>query len=558
MNTDELAEATMKNLENFMTDMKKHPNIELSTSWGDFNQLKTFNEESLIFNRRLEFKPFVIVYCKEEKDVKIAYTTSIKNKLPVRVRAGGHDHEGECTGTDTILLDISNMNSVVFDKKDEGEKEREVRVGPGNKFIKLTSDLADKDVMIAHGTCGTVGISGYTLGGGWGPWTRKHGMGCERLIGARIMNGQGEISEVRVSENGKVPDLLWALRGGGGMSYGIVTEFIFKAFELPCVMHRFVVEVNPYEDEETDDITKQMTTFKVLKKWESLIKRGANEPLTGTNLKINAIHLSENETADKNVYHNCSMYGYWEGDEDSLRAFIAEHFPEQYEHGYYKIEDPIGSCHKSNEYGKNLMSFWDRESNHRTVKRMAKRGLLQGTPLQPDDDKPAPHKITSRLVDDKGLSHDNDKGYLELLQSLSSHLVLKENRKHGLFTYVTLGAIQGNFYNTNHLGNDTIAFPYSNCQYTIQYQCWWNTTKDEWRQGQNNEVYLRTNRALDWIETSREAIISNTYGAFISFKDSSIPTETYFDRSYLRLKEIKESDLVNDPLNHLRTRKTII
>lgn len=555
MTNDEL----VKNLEQFMVDMKKFPTIELSESWGDFNQLKKFNIESQIFNRRFAFKPFVIIYCKNEEDVQNAYKASIKNLLPVRVRAGGHDHEGECTGTNTILLDVSKMDHVIFDEKDKGEKEREVRVGPGNRFIKLTSDLADKDVMIAHGTCETVGISGYTLGGGWGPWTRKFGMGCERLIGAKIMNGQGDISEVRVSADGKVPDLLWALRGGGGMSYGIVTEFIFKAFELPCEMHRFVVEVNPYEDTTSEVLIKQMPTLEALKKWESLIKKGTNAQLTGTNLKINAIHQDENDVIDEHVHNNCAMFGYWEGDYASVKAFIKQNFPVQFKGGYYKIEAPVGACFPDTSYGQNLMSSWDRESNFRTLKRIAKTNLLQGTPLQPDDDKPAPHKITSRLADKDGLDHNDENGSMELLQSLSSHLVLNGNRSHGLFTYVTLGAIQGNFYNDGpNTSNQNKAFPYGDCQYTIQYQCWWNTTEDQWSQGQNNEVYERTNRALDWIEMSRNTAISNTHGAFISFKDSSIPTETYFGDSYLKLKEIKESNLVQDDLNHLRTRKTII
>jgi len=39
---------------------------------------------------------------------------------------------------------------------------------------------------IAHGTCATVAVAGYTMGGGWGPWTRLYGMACERLIGARL------------------------------------------------------------------------------------------------------------------------------------------------------------------------------------------------------------------------------------------------------------------------------------------------------------------------------------------------------------------------------------
>jgi hypothetical protein len=62
---------------------------------------------------------------------------------------------------------------------------------------------------------------------------------------------------------------------------------------------------------------------------------------------------------------------------------------------------------------------------------------------------------------------------------------------------------------------------------------------------------------MDWIDAARGFNIPNTSGAFISFKDNSVPTEVYFDKSYERLKAIKKEH-VKDPDNHLRTRKTII
>ena len=70
-------------------------------------------------------------------------------------------------------------------------------------------------------------------------------------------------------------------------------------------------------------------------------------------------------------------------------------------------------------------------------------------------------------------------------------------------------------------------------------------------------MYNRTNRALDWMEVARDYNIPNTSGAFISFKDSSIPTKTYFAQNYDELVRIKE-DCVEDPYNHLRIRKSII
>jgi len=522
----------------------------ISTNRGSEEEISKYYKNARLFNRRLDRNPFIIVYCESASDVKITYKRAIANKLPIRVRGGGHDHEGESSGTDTILIDLSKMNTVEVDPETKVAK-----IGPGNRFIKLTSDLAQKDVMIAHGTCATVCISGFTLGGGWGPWTRKYGMNCEHLVGATIMLGDGELIDVD-EKDGEVPELLWALRGGGGMSYGIVTEFRIQTFPLPEQLIKFEVEWNRYFGPKQLGLTKderQVPTIKVLKAWEKVVKSKNTSQLIGTNLKINGKPEKDDFDYEK-VIHNCVMYGYWEGTEESLNTFVDENFGDLYHK--LKIDGEGGvhpkHPHKKKDYGRNLMSSWDRESLHKIHVEMIKEGLLKGEPIPPDMDKPAPHKITSRLVNSTGLS---DKGYSQLLKSLTSPLILKDNRSLGLFTYVTLGAIVGDYYYKNPDGNS--AFPYKDKLYTIQYQTWWNTKAKYKKYGQNSNVYDNTNRALDWMEVSRDFDIPNTSGAFISFKDSSIPTKTYFGKSYERLKDIKIR-LCKDPHNHFRTRKTII
>ncbi len=554
----------LDNLRNFMEQLEEKlpSSVNVSTSWGEINEQYQNYKNSQVFNRRLQFAPLVIVYCETEDDVKITFNAVKDNNLPFTVRAGGHDHEGECIGTNTVLIDVSKINHVDF-----CDNSKIAKIGPGNRFETLTSTLAKNDVMIAHGTCATVGIAGFTMGGGWGPWTRKEGMCCEHLIGANILLGNGEIEVVDVEEDGTVPPLLWALRGGGGLSYGIVTELRFETFPLPDVLHRFEIQWNPYENKHPDTLCAQVPTIAVLKKWEALIAPFQNPSLIGTNLKINAIPFSNDQTIClDSISHNCVFYGYWEGDEASLNTFITDNFTDDLKPDpcNITIEPATGAKHDKESYGKQLMGSWDRES-------FSKIQLnLGGTPLQPDEDDPAPHKITSRLVDEHGLGQA---GYQQLLQSLSSPLIQGRNRERGLFTYVTLGAITGDYYPAHannacdeaqsncgfpkYTNDKTSAFPYKNKRYTIQYQCWWNEEANQKALGQDNRVYDNTNRALDWIETARKAEIPGTSGAFISFKDNSIPTETYFATSYRDLKEIKESYSL-DPFNHFRSRKTII
>lgn len=512
-----------------------------------------YNAARQVFNTRFQFMPLVIVYCETSEQIGVVVKFIDRTALPLRVRSGGlgHDHEGECSGTDTVTIDLSKMNRVIVEPG-------QARIQPGIAFKDLTTQLAEKDVMIPHGTCATVHIAGYTLGGGWGPWTRKHGMCCEHLVEATLVLGDGSIHTVW-NESGR-KDLLWALKGGGGFSYGIVTEFVIKTFVLPYEMIKFQIEWNPYREAGGPGlfrVTPNTPTLEVLTQWEATIESGADSAgLVGTNLKISAIPHEAGRPFDyKTVYNNCIMYGYWEGDDASLAAFILAHFGPTGGPGQpvVTILGHAGRKHKGAPYGHNLMSNWDRVSLHNVKRRL--RGL-EGTPFPPDLDAPAPHKITSRLVNPRGLG---DAGHAKLLESLCSPLLFPPNYGLGLFTYITLGAITGEYYRQARPDGEgqTSSFPYKDRPFTIQYQTWWNEKKAEKKEGENNPVYNYVNRALDWMEVCRDYDIPNTSGAFISFKDDSVTTRKYFDTSYEDLVKIKRTASA-DPDNHFHTRKTII
>ncbi|WP_221796581.1 FAD-binding oxidoreductase [Oceanobacter mangrovi] len=514
--------------------------------------LTHYQTETLIFNTRYQYQPFAIVMCSSTDEVVLAYNTAVRFNLPVRIRAGGHDHAGECSGDNVVLIDVTGLRK--FDIDDDGI----ATIGAGYRFYQLTPLLAKHDRMIAHGTCATVGLAGYIQGGGWGPWTRKYGMGCERLIGATLVLGNGTVVEVSEESH---PELLWALRGGGGMSYGIVTELKMQTFPLPAEIHRFELEWNiPAKTSAGPDCTPQqdVTTLTLLKNWEAVIQSDQTSQLLGTNLKINAIPAPAGDYDLKQLFHNSLMYGYWDGDQNTLEAFIASQFSNT-PPSRVQIHK-AGGADSTVKYDHSLMGNWDRNS---LADASAEQGHIAfaavgGTPFVPDYDAPAPHKLTSRLVSAGGLGDGDDaeQGYLQLLQTLTSPLLQLNNSASGLYSYVTLGAIDGDFYR-NQQQLSEMAFPYRRCQYTIQYQTWWNESLRLKIEQQNNDVYVDTNRAMDWIDACRDAEIQGTYGAFISFKDASIPTEVYFDSSYQRLVQIKQ-EYVEDKDNHLRTRKTII
>ena len=97
--------------------------------------------------------------------------------------------------------------------------------GAGAHLLGVYTALANRGRMIPGGTCPTVGIAGLTQGGGIGLSGRKFGLTCDHLVEATVVLADGTALVVNAQHH---PDLYWALRGGGGGNFGIVTRFVFR------------------------------------------------------------------------------------------------------------------------------------------------------------------------------------------------------------------------------------------------------------------------------------------------------------------------------------------
>ncbi|ALG08668.1 FAD-binding oxidoreductase [Kibdelosporangium phytohabitans] len=158
--------------------------------------------------------PRAIAYCENTGDVRTCLRFAQDNDIAVAVRSGGHSAAGYSTTTG-LVLDVSRLNQI-----DVGHGS--VRLGPGVQGVDLLATLSPHGLSAITGNCPTVGMGGYLQGGGVGPLSRKYGVASDRLLSAEVVLANGRL--VRCSP-WREPELFWALRGGGGGNFGVVTRY---------------------------------------------------------------------------------------------------------------------------------------------------------------------------------------------------------------------------------------------------------------------------------------------------------------------------------------------
>jgi FAD/FMN-containing dehydrogenase len=166
-------------------------------------------------------RPRAVVRCATAHDAVETLAVARLLRVPVAVRGGGHCFAGR-SSTTGIVLDVSPLNSVVL-------RDGLAVVGAGTR-LGVLYDALDAHGLTLPGGCGpTVGVAGLTLGGGFGPLGRRHGLTCDRLVGARVVCGDGRVVDCDAHRE---PDLFWALRGGGA-GMGVVTTLLFRPVPAP-------------------------------------------------------------------------------------------------------------------------------------------------------------------------------------------------------------------------------------------------------------------------------------------------------------------------------------
>ncbi len=175
------------------------------------------------FNATIEKQPGLIVACEGVGDVLAALAFGRQHGLQVGVRGGGHSVAGHGLVEGGLVIDLRRLRGVTVDPD-----ARRASAGGGALWEDLDTATQAHGLAVTGGTFVDTGVGGLTLGGGIGFLMGVAGLTCDNLVGAELVTANGDV----VEDSGETdPDLLWALRGGGG-NFGVATRLDYTLHEV--------------------------------------------------------------------------------------------------------------------------------------------------------------------------------------------------------------------------------------------------------------------------------------------------------------------------------------
>ncbi|XP_034679369.1 berberine bridge enzyme-like 21 [Vitis riparia] len=197
--------------------------------------------QSYIRNQRFNAfstpKPLIIVTPSDESQVQAAVICSRHIGIQLRIRSGGHDYDGLSYVSDVpfFILDMFNLRSINVNVTDET-----AWVQAGATLGELYYKIWEKSRVhgFPAGVCPTVGVGGHLSGGGYGNMMRRYGLSIDHIVDAQIVNVNGYI----LDRKSMGEDLFWAIRGGGGASFGVILSYKVKLVRVPEIVTVFRVE----------------------------------------------------------------------------------------------------------------------------------------------------------------------------------------------------------------------------------------------------------------------------------------------------------------------------
>jgi FAD/FMN-containing dehydrogenase len=279
--------------------------------------------------------PYVVA-ARKTQDIVVAVDFAKKNNLKLIVKGTGHDYLGRSNAPDSLLVWTHHMRQIEMQDAfiPKGAPHNiagipAVTIEAGARWGEVYQEVTTKHGRyVQGGGCTSVGaVGGFLQGGGFGSFSKKYGLGASNLIEAEVVTANGEILIANAYQN---EDLFWALKGGGGGTFGIVSKATLQTHELPNYFGILHGKITAKTDEAFKELLESFINFYHNhlnnEHWGEQIKIKPDNSIDialnfqGLSIKeaekiwepfINKIHQSESQSIETKVLA-CSANKYWD------------------------------------------------------------------------------------------------------------------------------------------------------------------------------------------------------------------------------------------------------
>lgn len=190
--------------------------------------------------------PSYAVAVESSDDVAASVEFANAHAVPLAVKGTGHDYLGRSGAPGALLIWTHRMRqTTVHDafsaagapRDPDGRHARGVpaiTVGAGTRWLEAYRALEGSGRLVSGGGCTTVGAAGgFTAGGGFSSFSRRFGMAAGNVLEMEVVTADSSVLVVNEYQH---PDLFWALRGGGGGTFAVVTRVTYATHPAPATL----------------------------------------------------------------------------------------------------------------------------------------------------------------------------------------------------------------------------------------------------------------------------------------------------------------------------------
>lgn len=205
-----------------------------------------------------------VVEAETAGDVAAAVSFAGRHGVPLVIKGGGHSYKGGSNAAGSLLIWTRRINDVRLHEEfvpavSGTAPVPAVSIGAGAMWGDVYREVcAHGGRYVQGGGCLTVGVAGLIQSGGFGPFSKRYGLACASLLEAEVVTADGHIRTVNEERE---PDLFFALKGGGGGTFCVVTRVVLRTHELPAFVGAVFMDITASSDKAFRALVGKMMDF---------------------------------------------------------------------------------------------------------------------------------------------------------------------------------------------------------------------------------------------------------------------------------------------------------